>query len=342
VRDLALTLALLLADPSSCLRLRVLTELAGRPANDPEAVELAAMRPRDPLALPLLSSTEKDGAAGRPDSREVGFALARLAYLGFDRRHPAVSRRAEHLFSLQRADGSWPLPKGRAVDSQDTERRGYDAIPLQTAIPLRGLAACGYAEDPRAERAYEWLDRLRLEDGAWPTGLAAGVFGRVGGYRRLPHSRWGCRSNTTGVLLCLAHHPLRVKAPAAARALDHLLARETRDRSEVGFEVARLVGATRTHGFITFHAAFDTALLLDLVARIGASREDERVHGLVDFVESLRNPAGLWELPSAPTASRWLSFDLSRSLAGIAGSTDWLPLSPRTPFRSYLGPRRRN
>jgi hypothetical protein len=46
-------------------------------------------------------------------------------------------------------------------------------MPLQTALPLRELAACGYAADPRSELAYDWLLAQRLEDGAWPTGVRA-------------------------------------------------------------------------------------------------------------------------------------------------------------------------
>ena len=68
-------------------------------------------------------------------------------------------------------------------------------IPLQTALPLRGLAAVGAAEEPFCERAYEWLLAQRLEDGAWPSGLASGVHGYVAGYRRLTgpaplYGRW--------------------------------------------------------------------------------------------------------------------------------------------------------
>ena len=69
---------------------------------------------------------------------------------------------------------------------------------------------------------------------------------RLGGLsacRRLPHSRWGCRSNTTGALLCLALHPVRSHSPEACRALEHLLGRETREAYAVGFEMARLIGA---------------------------------------------------------------------------------------------------
>jgi hypothetical protein len=257
----------------------------------------------------------------------------RLGYLGFDRAHEEISSRAERLFALQSSDGSWPRPR-----SAEPGLDSYDAIPLQTAIPLRGLAMCGYAEDSRAEKAYEWLARMQLEDGAWPTGFASGVYRRVGGYRRLPHSRWGCRSNTTGVLLCLALHPRSAESEQARRALDHLLARETRDRAALGAEVARLVGAEPYRGFLTFYAAFDASLLLGLCARIGASLEDERVRGLVDFVTGLRGAAGLWEHPHSKTASRWLSFDLERSLRGIGETSNWLALGPRTPFAAY--PRR--
>lgn len=339
-----LTLALLLTDPSPCLRVLVLTVLMGRPMRDPEVRELRALRDQDPVAAPLLLPADRGKAPpGVARTIEAGLALTRLGYLGFDRGDPAVSRRAELLFSLQRSDGSWPLPRGSAsLDGGVEPRTGYDAIPLQTAIPLRGLAMCGYGEDPRAERAFEWLMAMRLEDGAWPTGLAQGVRGRVGGYRRLPHSRWGCRSNTTGVLLCLASHPGRRTEPAASRALEHLLARETRDRSSLGTEVARLTGAARYRGFITFYAAFDAALVLSLCAQVGASREDDRVCALAAFVESLRGPAGLWEHPSAPAASRWLTFDLMSSLQGIPSSSDWLSTEPRTPYRSYPGPPRRS
>ena len=213
-------------------------------------------------------------------------------------------------------------------------------MPLQTSLPLRGLAACGYAADPRAERAYDWLLAQRLPDGAWPTGLArSGVLGYVAGYRRLAHSRWGCRSNTTGALMCLVLHPERRSSPEARRALDLLLGRETREEYALGYEVARLLGAEPAHGFTTFYARFDLALLLDLCARSGAGRADERVAALIDFVKGLQGPLGLWDYPHRPQAARWLTFDLLRSLAVLDAETGgWLSQEPRTPFTPY--PRR--
>ena len=336
---------LLLADPSPCLRLLVLRELLGRPEDDAEVRELAGLQETDPLIADLFRLQAEEGSwrsvdLGRTARKgrvvATAHALMRLGYLGFGPEHPAVQRGAEYLFSQQREDGSWPLPTVR-----EGEAEGYQMIPLQTAIPLRGLAACGYATDPRSERAYEWLLARRLEDGAWPTGMASGNYGGVAGYRRLPHSRWGCRSNTTGALICLALHPERRTGPEAHRALDLLLARETRERHALGFEVARLIGAEPARGVFTYFARFDLALVLDLCWRVGASREEGRIAELVEFVRQQQGPYGLWEYKPRPQASRWVTFDLLRSLSRLDETTDWLSLEPRTRFRAYARGARR-
>jgi hypothetical protein len=337
--------ALLLADPSPCLRLLTLRELLNRPDDDPEVRELISLRETDVLVTDLLELQEPDGSWERagPAShtgklRATSLALTRLGYLGFGSDHPAVRRGAEYLFSCQQKDGAWPLPDARTTTD---ELAGYSMVPLQTALPLQGLAACGYPSDPRAERAYDWLLAQRLPDGAWPTGIASGNYGYVAGYRRLAHSRWGCRSNTTGVLICLAHHPERRTAPEARRALDLLLGRETREKHPLGFEVARLIGVEPARGFFTYYARFDLALLLDLCWRVGAAQEDERVAEVAEFVHRMQGPYGLWEYTPRPQASRWVTFDLLRSLSRLDRAADWSSMEPRTPFRAYAKRRRR-
>jgi hypothetical protein len=325
----------LLADSSACLRLRVLRDLLARPDNDPEVRELDALRPSDPLAADLLGGQDADGSwPGGDKVRATAQALTRLGYLGFERAHPAIARGAAYLFAQQKADGSWPLFKSHERDEGNIDS-GYDLISLQTSTPLRGLALCGFATDPRAERAYEWLLAQRLPDGAWPTGLAAGVFGRVAGYRRLAHSRWGCRTNTTAALICLAHHPERRTGTEARRALDLLLGRETREREHIGLEVARMIGVEPMAGRFTYFARFDLGLILDMCWRVDAGRTDPRVADLVDFVLGCQGAQGLWAYGPRPEASRWLTFDLLRSLARIGAESGWQSAEPRTPFRPY-------
>lgn len=350
--------ALLLADPSPCLRWLVLTELLGRSGEDAEVQELAAMRVQDPLVVDLFRTQAEDGSWAADGLlwqgdrlRATWLALMRLGYLGFGRgglqggEHPAVRKGAGYILAQQLEDGSWPLPGGMEERESgmpaDGAREGYSMVPLQTALPLRALAACGYAGEMRVERAYDWLLAQRLPDGAWPTGKVSGVYGYVAGYRRLAHSRWGCRSNTTGSLICLAHHAQRRNGAEAHRALDLLLGRETRERQPLGFEVARLVGGEPARGFFTFFARFDLALVLDLCWRIGATLQDERVADLAAYVWGEQGAYGLWEYAPRPQVSRWVTFDLLHSLARLDSDQDvqlgdgWQSSEPRTPFQPY-------
>lgn len=337
-------LSALLADRSPCLRVLVLRDLLGRSDDDRELAELEAMREDDPLVTGLVRLQSAEGqwtvgdGAWRSHSHPLmmtSMAMTRLGYLGFGREHPVLSNAAEFLFSKQRKDGAWPMPRG----GDDAE--GVTEAPLQTAMVLRGLAYAGFATDPRSERAYDWLLARRLEDGAWPTGKTRGNFRRVAGYRRLAHSTLGCRSNTTAALQCLALHPERRMSEPARRGLDLLLGRETRDKEAFGFEIARLLGAQPVRGFVSFFARFDVSLVLDLCARIGADREDQRVANLIDFATDLRGPYGLWSYAAQPQCDRWLTFDVLRSLARLDEETEWVPTEPRTPFQPYRARRKR-
>ena len=350
---------LLLADPSPCLRYRVLTELTGIDQKATkngaeemqercrEAEELRILREEDPFFSALVSTQEEDGSWKRLSNEEkaetgalkaTSLALSRLALLGFTKEHPVVSRGAEYLFSRGLSDGSWPLTD--AYES-DVERERYSEVPLQTALPLRGLAEVGYAEDPRAEKAFEWLLSRRLSDGAWPAGIASGVYGRIAGYRKLPHSRWGCASNTIAALLCLAAHPVRGQSEAFRRPLDLLLCRETQERSFLGFDLARTLGAAPSGGFFTYYGRYDPVIALTLASRAGVPSDDPRMKQLLAFIDSLRNDCGLWRHPYSHGLSRWLSYTLLSLLHSHRELSDWFSLEPETPFRNYPVKRKR-
>ncbi len=331
---------LLLADPSYSLRLLILKELLGRDSSDSEVQELELALMKDPLITDLLKFQQSTGSwksAALLDSSHhdeillTSMVLLRLSFMGLDKNHPQIERGIEYLFSQQQSDGSWPIPGGkpRSVDG------GYSIIPLQTALPLRAIAACGQATDDRSELAFEWLIENRLKDGAWPVGIKAGRPGYIAGYRKLPHSKNGCRTNTTAALTCLAYHPKRKNGMEAKRALDLLLGRETKERNTLGFEVARLVGIEPFRGYLTFHALFDPAFILNLCWRIGANSSDERVQDFITFIVANQGHYGLWEYIPAPQASRWITFDLLRSLSNLDRNENWINFEPRTPFQPY-------
>ncbi len=332
---------LLLTDPSPCLRYLVLTELLHLSEDEEEVQELSEMRESDPLVKNLFNLQKPNGAwdsfgisqiTSSENLQITSMALQRLGYFGFDSTHPVVQRAAEFLFSKQQNDGSWPMPgKKQLID----EEIGYQMIPVQTAIPLLGLVMSGYFTDKRTENAFEWLMEQRLEDGAWPVGLSAGNYGGIAGYRRLAHSRWGCRSNTTAVLSCLAYDPKRSKSDEAKRALDLVLGTDSKLRNNLGFMIARLIGLEKSFGRITFMAKFDIAHILNLCWRVSANQDDERISDLIEFIKSEQGDFGLWDYIAHPKATRWVTFDLLRSLSYINENVEWISEEPRTPFQAY-------
>jgi hypothetical protein len=325
---------LLLGDPSVSLRWRAAVELFGcAPEDDDDVKAWQGEIGESPAVQSLLVRL---AAAERPQT--AGYLLCQLAYLGY--RGPELATAVDAIFAHQRPDGSWSQQLDDVALSD-----GPRFITMHTVVPLRGVAAAGFATDPRAERAYEWLLGARHPDGSWPSGPKAdlGGPGRPSppekDYRRLPRGA-GCRSSTTGAVACLALHPKRNRSDAARIGVDHLLARETRDESTLGWEVSRLVGLERATGQVTFYVTFDLAFLLDLASRCGVSGADRRVRDIVAWLESLRGPYGLWEHHGHPQLSRWLTFDLECSLRRLAGG-DWIGNEEPASFTPYQRGRRR-
>lgn len=341
---MALWTPLLLADPSPGLRLLVLRELLGRDESDNEIRELKLLRKKDPWALRFLAVQNKDGSfrGGEDDTSQQGSiritaqALAGLGYMGLGTDHPAVKKGAEFLFSRQQEDGSWPLGiEDELKHADQKENIKYHMVPLQTALPLLGLARAGYATDARAERAYDWLEKKSLPEGGWPAGMHNDDYIAAAGYRRLAHSKFGCRTSTTAAVSALAFHPGRSQNNIARKGLDMLLAHEHHHAHTLGFEVARTIGAVPVRGFGTLYKRYDVGQMLDLSWRMGANTSDERIAEQVKFVKGLQGPYGLWEFHSNPEASRWITFDLLRSLSRLDRITEWISMEPRTPFQAY-------
>ncbi|TXT67682.1 MAG: hypothetical protein BAJALOKI1v1_30045 [Promethearchaeota archaeon] len=332
---------ILLTDPSASLRFLVLKNLLNRTDDDKELKELKTLREMDPLITNLEKLQKSDGSFSSIENIQIStkhnlhltsMVLQRLGYLEFDSTNSIVRKAVEYIFSKQNADGSWPL---EINTERDDEEIGYQMIPNQTSIPLLGLAMSGYATDARAEKAYNWLLENRLEDGSWMTGISAGNCGGVAGYRKLPHSQWGCRSNTTAALSCLAYHPKLCKSEATKRALDLVLGTNIKNKSTMGFYLARWLGLEPYFGQITYMAKFDIAHLLRLCWKIGASIHDTRISEFIEFVRSLQGKFGLWESPNYPRITRWLSYDLLYSLSNLETKANWISLEPKTPFQAY-------
>jgi hypothetical protein len=341
--------ALLLGDPSPSLRWRTAIELEGAGDDDDEVEAWRASIDESEEVRSLVARLESAG----DNPQTAGYLLCQLAYLGYN--GPVIAAAVDRIFGHQQPDGSWPTwpdddrppPKRRrgSLPPELPRAESYRVITMQTLLPLRGIAAAGFATDPRAERAYDWLVDQRLIDGSWTGSHKAdlGADGRTSGedpeYRKLTRGQ-GCRSATTGAVACFALHPERNRSDAARVGVDHLLARETREEAALGWEVSRLVGLEPAGGRFTFYVTHDMAFLLDLASRCGVSSQDRRVRDLVAYVETLRGPYGLWQHPTHPQLSRWLTFDLECSSRRLADG-DWIGNEEPASFRPYKKSRSR-
>ena len=357
-----LTIALL-AENSPAFRRLALTRILGRSDDDEEVVELSRHIPSDPRISALV-----ENKAETESIRRTAIELRRLARCGVGREHSAVRSRVEVIFARQNKDGSWPIadvrgatrvssgsrkspPDGTPPDGTPPDgttgsssrgaetETGYSMIPLQTAIPLHAIAASGYATDPRSEAAYEWLCENRNDDGSWPTGLSEGVFGRVAGYRRIAHSRWGCRSNTTGALLALSYHPTRRTSDEAYRALELVLGYRGLDTISFGFDLARVLGLEENGGTFTYFGRYDVAQILGICGRVSGSTGDERIRRLTEFADTFRERSGLFTHPVYPQLSRWLTLEMIISRR-LIDESEWIGVDaitppPRDPRRRY-------
>ena len=270
-------IALLLADPSPCLRALVLRELMGRADDDPELQELAQLRASDPLVSDLLALQAADGSWTKADSIGLGHsdrihataqALLRLGYLGFGPADEAVQRGAEWLFARQQPDGAWPLP--RSDDDGGGAGRLFDHLAPDLAAAA-GIGGVRLRNGP-ARRA-----RLRMAAGAASAG------------RRLAHRHrirqlWLCGRLSAAGAFALGlplEHDRRARLPGAAPHAPHkrrgaarprpAAGPRNREAAVLGYEVARIIGAELAHGFLTTFARFDLAQLLDLCWRVGAT-----------------------------------------------------------------------
>ena len=99
--------------------------------------------------------------------------------------------------------------------------------------------------------------------------------------------------------------------------------------------IARLIGLEKSFGRITYMAKFDIAHILNLCWRVGASKDDNRISDFIEFIKFEQGEFGLWDYIPNPKATRWLTFDLLRSLSNIIENEEWISTEPRTPFQAY-------
>lgn len=147
--------------------------------------------------------------------RQLGFLVEMF---GFTQEHPAVKMAAEYVFSHQSAEG----------DIRGIYANQYS--PNYTAALLELLVKTGYEHDERVQKAFQWLESVRQDDGGWALpfrtqGCNLDVI--YGGDERLELDRTRPFSHfVTGVVLrAFAAHPSYRHSETAKTATTLLVSR---------------------------------------------------------------------------------------------------------------------
>jgi hypothetical protein len=249
---------------------RWLTEVEGRPADDPSVVAARAEVPAKGWAKSLLDEQlpagnwVSPGVSGRelyrPKYVSTNWKMLVLSELGATRSAPGVARAAELLLSTF-------APAG--------ELGGTSSEVCFTGNIVRMMANLGYAHDPLLGPAIDWLVNAQKPDGGWhcfpsETGTLDG-WEALAAFASLPKPL-----RTEGVE--------RSVRRGAEFYLDHHLLEE----GPVPYDPWR-----RTH--YPVHYYYDFLVGLDVLTRLGFGA-DERMRPALDLLESRRNPDGSWDL----------------------------------------------
>ncbi len=219
----------------------------------------------------------------------------------FDRRHPAIARAAEYVFSCQTSEG----------DIRGILANQY--MPYYMGAILALLIRAGYADDPRTLKGLAWLLGMRQDDGAWMIPLQK--YGTAGYYqfartapippeRSLPSSHLA----TGMVLRAFATHPAFRRSSEIQTAAEWLKGRLfTKD-------------SYHDHQAVIYWTRFqypfwwtDLLSTLTILQQLGFSAADADVQrGLQWFVDN-QNGAGTWRstYEKKPDADLWITLAVS-------------------------------
>jgi hypothetical protein len=216
----------------------------------------------------------------------------------------------------------WQSPKG--------DFRGFigdQYATYYTGETMSVLILCGYSDDPRIHKGFQWLLSMRQDDGGWTVPLITHRLDRVtmlratgGPWETLEPDRSQPFSHnwTDMVLRAFAAHPLyrgREEALHAAKLLKSRFFKpdEYKSYRDSGYWVR----------FLFWWPNLVTSL--DSLSRMGFSRDDPDIKRGLDWLVQHQRPDGLWSVsykvgetandkPLTRERELWLALDICRML----------------------------
>lgn len=210
---------------------------------------------------------------------------------GLSRQHLAAERAAEFIFSCQSEEGDF---RGILANQYAT---------YYTGAILALLVEAGYADDPRAESAFQWLLRMRQTDGGWSIPMITHKLDRATQYRLSsefaaplqPDRSKPFSHNATGMILrAFAAHPRYRGCEAARTAAGLLKSRFFQPDAYTSYQAASY--------WLRFEYPFwwnNLVAALDSIVRIGVDQQDKQIRRALDWLVAHQEEDGLWKVSYA-------------------------------------------
>lgn len=178
----------LLEEDQPAMRYLTLTELLGRPEEDPEVRDARETMPGRGWAADILARQDPAGwwvskdAFYRPKYLSSNWMLLILADLGMTRKDPRIRRAAdEWIKRFAKPDGGFGM---------DGSKSSHLCVVGNTA---RALVQFGYADHPKVAKSFEWMEKNRSHLGGWScfgSGRNLDSWEPMSAFAVYPKSKW--------------------------------------------------------------------------------------------------------------------------------------------------------
>ncbi len=293
------------------VRYLALRDLAGLPADDPDLEAARVLAHREGPIATVLDAMHPEGywvdpgPGYNPKYRSTVWALILLAQLGAQlEQDERLERAVAYILDQALAEGGQFSTNGRPSGTVDCLQGNLCWALLELGV-----------QDPRLERAYEWMARsvtgeglAPLEEKRAPVRYYSGKCGPLfacGANNKLPCAWGGIK-----VMLAFARLPEVWRSPLIRQAIqqgvDFLLGR---DPAEADYPSGWNQKPSRNWWKFGFPVFYITDLLqnIEALARLGYGR-NPRLSNALDLIKSKQDKAGRWCLEYDYTGKTWVEF----------------------------------
>lgn len=303
-----------LSEGPEWIRFRVMTQLAGKSAESPEAMDYFNRLGNDPqikLILAELKSWPGDILKSHNDAKHPIHKLAFLADIGLDAKNSDIAAIISGVLSHKAPEGPFQIMVNipKSFGGSGTEQWSW--MLCDAPLVLYSLVKFGLGSNPEVLTAVDYLAGL-IRDNGWPCTVSPDL----GKFRGPGRKTDLCPYATLLMLKLLAQLPEYHNTPACKMGAEAILTLWEKRRESRPYLFAMGTGFSKLKGPLIW---YDTLHVLDVLSRFEWLQGDSRLHEIAQMVNSKKDADGFftaesvwkawadWEFGQKKSPSRWIT-----------------------------------